>query len=129
MLKLSTEMKINEEEMEDDSTLSATRRLLPNFDPVHSLLLPPNFPNTIDVIAFPLVLLSLKMSMNKESLTDEEAIQLRLQLGLSAPGVAAADGGEPPVDTDAIAEENYSQRKAEMKREKEERELKERIEK
>ncbi|KIR34051.1 U4/U6.U5 tri-snRNP-associated protein 1 [Cryptococcus deuterogattii MMRL2647] len=69
------------------------------------------------------------MSMNKESLTDEEAIQLRLQLGLSAPGVTAADGGEPPVDTDAIAEENYAQRKAEMKREKEERELKERIEK
>lgn len=71
----------------------------------------------------------LKMSMNKESLTDEEAIQLRLQLGLSAPGAATADGGEPPVDTDAIAEENYAQRKAEMKREKEERELKERIEK
>ncbi|OWZ35804.1 U4/U6.U5 tri-snRNP-associated protein 1 [Cryptococcus neoformans Tu259-1] len=69
------------------------------------------------------------MSMNKESLTDEEAIQLRLQLGLSAPGAAAVDGAEPPVDTDAIAEENYAQRKAEMKREKEEKELKERIDK
>lgn len=71
----------------------------------------------------------LKMSMNKESLTDEEAIQLRLQLGLSAPGAAAVDSAEPPVDTDAIAEENYAQRKAEMKREKEEKELKERIDK
>lgn len=123
-------MKMHDEEMMKGNRilLSATRRLLPNFDPVHSLLLPPNFPNA-DVITFPLVLLSSKMSMNKESLTDEEAIQLRLQLGLSAPGVAAADGGEPPVDTDAIAEENYAQRKAEMKREKEERELKERIEK
>ncbi|WWC71951.1 uncharacterized protein I206_105910 [Kwoniella pini CBS 10737] len=67
------------------------------------------------------------MSMNQESLTIEEAIKLREQLGLST--AAPVDGEEVPVDKDAEAEANYAQRREDMRKEKEEKDLKERIEK
>ncbi|WWC64651.1 uncharacterized protein I303_107262 [Kwoniella dejecticola CBS 10117] len=69
------------------------------------------------------------MSMNQESLTIEEAIKLREQLGLSTTAPAEGDGEEAPVDKEALAEANYAQRRQDMRKEKEEKDLKERIEK
>ncbi|WWC94765.1 hypothetical protein V866_001614 [Kwoniella sp. B9012] len=68
------------------------------------------------------------MSMNQESLTIEETLKLREQLGLSTAAPAEGSGEEAPVDKDALAEANYAQRREDMRKEKEEKDLKERIE-
>lgn len=68
--------------------------------------------------------------MNQDSLTLEEANKVRISLGLKPIGAADdGDDGEVVEDRDAIAEENFAQRRAEMKAERAERELKEKIEK
>ncbi|OCF77193.1 U4/U6.U5 tri-snRNP-associated protein 1 [Kwoniella mangroviensis CBS 8886] len=68
------------------------------------------------------------MSMNQESLTIEETLKLRKQLGLSTAAPAEGTGEEAPVDKEALAEANYAQRREDMRKEKEEKDLKERIE-
>ncbi|WRT70292.1 uncharacterized protein IL334_007290 [Kwoniella shivajii] len=67
------------------------------------------------------------MSMNPEALTIEETLKLREQLGLST--AAPAEGEEVPIDKDALAEANYAERREDMRKAKEEKDLKERIEK
>lgn len=69
--------------------------------------------------------------MNQDSLTLEEANKVRISLGLKPIGGAddATSDGEPVEDQDAIAEENFAQRRAEMKASRAERELKEKIDK
>ncbi|RSH91795.1 hypothetical protein EHS25_009165 [Saitozyma podzolica] len=69
------------------------------------------------------------MSVNQDTLTLEEANKVRISLGLTPIGAEVAAGEDAPVDTDAIAEANYAERRAEMKRAKEEKDIKERIEK
>lgn len=61
-------------------------------------------------------------------LTLEETNKVRISLGLKPIG-ATAEGEEEdaPVDTDAIAENNYAERRAEMKRAKEKADIEERI--
>ncbi|ORX40646.1 SART-1 protein [Kockovaella imperatae] len=66
-------------------------------------------------------------SMNQEGLTLEETNKMRIKLGLKPIGAEAEDGEEPPVDEDEVAEANFAQRKQEMKKAKEESDLKERI--
>ncbi|WWC91651.1 uncharacterized protein L201_006597 [Kwoniella dendrophila CBS 6074] len=68
------------------------------------------------------------MSSHQESLSIEETLKLREQLGLST-SAPAENEEDVPVDKDALAEANYAQRRADMRKEKEEKELKERIEK
>ncbi|OCF61175.1 U4/U6.U5 tri-snRNP-associated protein 1 [Kwoniella mangroviensis CBS 10435] len=68
------------------------------------------------------------MSMNQESLTIEETLKLREQLGLPTAAPAEGTGEEAPVDKEALAEANYAQRREDMRKEKEEKDLKERIE-
>jgi U4/U6.U5 tri-snRNP-associated protein 1 len=70
------------------------------------------------------------MSTNQESLTLEETNKVRISLGLKPIGAEedAGSDGEPVEDKDAIAEENFAQRRADMKRERAEREMKEKIE-
>ena len=69
------------------------------------------------------------VQMNSDSLTLDETNKVRVSLGLKPIGEAAAEGGDVPVDTDLLAEENYAQRRKEMAAEKREREIKENIEK
>jgi U4/U6.U5 tri-snRNP-associated protein 1 len=69
------------------------------------------------------------MSVNQDTLTLDEANKVRISLGLTPIGAEVAAGEDAPVDTDAIAEANYAERRAEMKRAKEEKDIKERIEK
>lgn len=72
-----------------------------------------------------------EMSANQDSLTLEEANKVRISLGLKPIGGdddAGGSDGEPVEDRDAIAEENFAQRRAEMKAAKAEQELKEKIE-
>lgn len=70
------------------------------------------------------------MSTNQDSLTLEETNKVRIGLGLKPIGADEDVGsdGEPVEDRDAIAEENFAQRRADMKRERAEREMKEKIE-
>ncbi|KLT45793.1 SART-1 protein [Cutaneotrichosporon oleaginosum] len=70
------------------------------------------------------------ISTNQDSLTLEETNKVRISLGLKPIGAAddAGSDGEPVEDRDAIAEENFAQRRADMKRERAEREMKEKIE-
>ncbi|OCF38162.1 U4/U6.U5 tri-snRNP-associated protein 1 [Kwoniella heveanensis BCC8398] len=65
------------------------------------------------------------MSMNQEALTVEETLKLREQLGLST--AVPAEGEEQVEDATALAESNYAQRREEMRRAKEEADIKERI--
>ncbi|ORY33488.1 SART-1 protein [Naematelia encephala] len=67
------------------------------------------------------------VQMNADSLTLEETNKVRISLGLAPIGGPVPEGEDAPVDTDAIAEANFADRKAEMKRKKEEDELKEKI--
>jgi U4/U6.U5 tri-snRNP-associated protein 1 len=60
-------------------------------------------------------------------LTLEETNKVRISLGLKPIGVEAAEGEEPPIDTDAIAEDNYAARRDEMRKAKEKSDLEERI--
>ncbi|WVO14290.1 hypothetical protein L204_101922 [Cryptococcus depauperatus] len=69
------------------------------------------------------------MSSHQESLSLEETNKVRVSLGLAPIGAAPAEGEEVPEDKDAIAEENYAKRRQDMKREKEEKEVREKIEK
>jgi U4/U6.U5 tri-snRNP-associated protein 1 len=68
-------------------------------------------------------------SMNQDSLTIEETNKVRISLGLAPIGGPLAEGEEAPPDLDAVAEANFAERKAEMKKAKSEAEIKERIEK
>ncbi|WVF73035.1 hypothetical protein IAT40_007853 [Kwoniella sp. CBS 6097] len=65
------------------------------------------------------------MSINQEALTIEETLKLREQLGLST--AAPAEGEEQVEDATALAETNYAQRREEMRKAKEEADIKERI--
>ena len=69
--------------------------------------------------------------MNQGDLTLEETNKVRISLGLKPIGESAGDGengaDDAPVDTDAIAEDNYAERRAEMRRAKEKSDLEERI--
>lgn len=67
------------------------------------------------------------IQMNADSLTIEETNKVRLSLGLTPIGGPVPEGEDAPVDTDAIAEANYAERRGEMKKAKEELELKEKI--
>ncbi len=60
-------------------------------------------------------------SVNQESLTLEETNKVRISLGLAPIGVALAEGEEGPVDEDAVAEANFAERRAEMRKAKEEK--------
>ena len=66
-------------------------------------------------------------SMNQEGLSLEETNKMRISLGLKPIGAEVEDGEEAPVDEDDLAEANFAQRKQEMKKAKEETDLKERI--
>ncbi|WWD19575.1 hypothetical protein CI109_104036 [Kwoniella shandongensis] len=68
-------------------------------------------------------------SMNQDSLTLEETNKVRISLGLTPIGAAPAEGEDVPVDKDAEAEANFAQRKEDMRKAKEEKDIKERIEK
>jgi U4/U6.U5 tri-snRNP-associated protein 1 len=61
------------------------------------------------------------MSMNQDTLTLEESNKVRVSLGLAPIGVELAEGEEAPVDEDEIAEANFAERRAQMKKEKDER--------
>lgn len=69
------------------------------------------------------------VQMNQGDLTLEETNKVRISLGLKPIGETAegADAEDAPVDTDAIAEDNYAERRVEMKRAKERAEIEERI--
>ncbi len=58
----------------------------------------------------------------------EETNRLRVAAGL-APIADLVEGEEQPIDEDEAAEVNYAQRREEMKRAKEEADIRERIEK
>ena len=66
-------------------------------------------------------------SMNQEGLSLKETNKMRISLGLKPIGAEVEDGEEAPVDEDDLAEANFAQRKQEMKKAKEETDLKERI--
>ncbi len=68
-------------------------------------------------------------SMNQDSLTLEQTNEVRISLGLAPIGGELPEGEEPAVDEDDLAEANYAQRRDEMKRAKDEADVKERIEK
>lgn len=67
--------------------------------------------------------------VNQGDLTLEETNKVRISLGLKPIGGDAAEGGDEdaPVDTDAIAEDNYAERRDEMRRAKEKADVEERI--
>ena len=62
-------------------------------------------------------------------LTLEETNKVRISLGLKPIGETGDgdEGEDVPVDTDAIAEDNYAERRAEMKRAKDRADIEERI--
>ena len=65
--------------------------------------------------------------MTADSPTLEEVNALRIAAGLAPIGGDLAEGEEPPVDEDEAAEANYAQRRDEMRRAKEEADIRERI--
>lgn len=67
--------------------------------------------------------------VNQGDLTLEETNKVRISLGLKPIGAETAEGEEPPVDTDAIAEDNYAARRDEMRKAKEQADIEERIQK
>jgi len=69
------------------------------------------------------------MSMNQESLTLEQSNAVRISLGMAPIGGAIPEGEEPEIDEDEAAEANYAQRRVEMKKAKDESDVKEKIEK
>ncbi|KAK8853158.1 hypothetical protein IAR55_003859 [Kwoniella newhampshirensis] len=68
-------------------------------------------------------------SINQDSLTLEETNKVRISLGLTPIGAAPAEGEDVPIDKDAEAEANYAQRREDMRKAKEDKDIKERIEK
>lgn len=68
-------------------------------------------------------------TVNQDSLTLDETNKVRVSLGLKPIGAedVGEDGGEPPVDLEAIAEANFEERRQAMKRSKAEQELKEKM--
>ena len=68
-------------------------------------------------------------SINSDSLTLEETNKVRASLGLAPIGGPAPEGEDAPVDHEAVAEANYAERRAREKKEREDQELKERIDK
>lgn len=69
-------------------------------------------------------------SVNQDSLTLEETNKVRISLGLAPIGAEPAvdADGQPILDQDEVAEANFARRRDEMKRDKAEREIKERME-
>ena len=65
--------------------------------------------------------------MGQEGLSLEETNKMRIKLGLKIIGSAPVDGEEPEIDEDELAEANYAELRKEMRKAKDESDVKERI--